>query len=47
MGKSMADLLLRGRVKTERGVGQGVLLFSQKGVIKGRTAQGGGDGCDE
>jgi len=40
MGNGMADLLLRGWMKTERGVGQRVLLFSQKGVIRGERLTG-------
>ncbi len=37
----MADLLLRGRVKMERGVGQWVLLLSQKGVDQGGNGKRG------
>ncbi len=44
MGNSMADLLLRGQVKTESGVGQWVLFLSQKGVIRGWKGKR-GDGC--
>ena len=46
MGNSMADLLLKGRVKTERDVGQWVLLLSHKGVIRGWNSKR-GDGCGE
>jgi hypothetical protein len=46
MGNSMANLLLRGRVKTESGVGQWVLLLSHKGVIREWNGRR-GDGCGE
>jgi len=46
MGNSMADLLLRGRMKMESGVGQWVLLLSKKGVIRGWNGKQ-GDGCGE
>jgi hypothetical protein len=46
MGNSMADLLLKGRVKTERDVGQWVLLLSHKGVIRRWNGKR-GDGCGE
>jgi len=35
MGNCMVDLLLRGGMKTQRGVGQRVLLFFQKGGDEG------------
>jgi len=40
----MADLLLRGRMKRERDVGQRALLLSQEGMIRGWKGKG-GDGC--
>jgi|SRR2546421_5287291 hypothetical protein len=44
MGNGMDDLLLRGWMKTERGVGQRVLLLSQEGVFRGWNGKG-CDGC--
>jgi len=39
MGNGMVDLLLRGRMKMQRGVGQRVLLFSQEGGDQGIERQ--------